>query len=155
MSAHADRSHDDDVPHIGVLIFEQRKAAGLSQEQLARRIGVSERTVRSWENQDSTPRANILGAVERALSTRLVRDADGGYRAVPGAPTIEDHEAMAVDSPAGVLVVYLDRRYLARFDEDEQQRMRMAAALAAQREGAAIEQERPRPSGEQPIPGGD
>ena len=40
---------------IGSNIQSRRKMVGLTQEQLAERLGVSRQTVTKWETGDSTP----------------------------------------------------------------------------------------------------
>ena len=48
-------------------IADLRKARGLTQEELARRVRVSTRTVAAWESGSTTPRQRSLRALARAL----------------------------------------------------------------------------------------
>ena len=48
-------------------IREQRQLLGLSQEELAKILGVERSTVTKWENGDSKPRANMLVKLANVL----------------------------------------------------------------------------------------
>lgn len=52
-------------------LARRRKALGLSQEELAAKIGVSRQAVSKWETGDSTPDLNRLLALAEALDTSL------------------------------------------------------------------------------------
>ena len=52
---------------IGDRIREQRKYKGLSQEQLAKKIGISVMSVRRYESSDRTPTEKVLTAISSAL----------------------------------------------------------------------------------------
>lgn len=52
---------------IGDRIREQRKYKGLSQEQLAKNIGISVMSVRRYESSDRTPTEKVLTAISSAL----------------------------------------------------------------------------------------
>ena len=62
---------------IGSNIQSRRKMVGLTQEQLAERLGVSRQTVTKWETGDSTPDLANAGALAEALDVSL--DALVGY----------------------------------------------------------------------------
>lgn len=55
---------------LGDRIRRAREAAGLSQAELAARIGRHEKTVRNWENGHATP-ANSIGRLEAVLGVDL------------------------------------------------------------------------------------
>ena len=44
------------IPPIGKLIAEKRKKKGLSQFQLGKLIGVTDKAVSKWENNEAMPR---------------------------------------------------------------------------------------------------
>lgn len=44
------------IPPIGELITERRKKKGLSQFQLGKLIGVTDKAVSKWENNEAMPR---------------------------------------------------------------------------------------------------
>lgn len=48
-------------------IRKLRKAAGLTQAQLAEKVGVAQATVADWESDEYRPRASILPALATAL----------------------------------------------------------------------------------------
>ena len=56
---------------IGEMIREKRKAAGLTQEQVANRLGVSAPAVNKWEKGNSYPDVTLLPALARLLGTDL------------------------------------------------------------------------------------
>ena len=49
-----------DQIRIGQFIAERRKAAGLTQMQLAEKLGITDRAVSKWENGKSLPDASIM-----------------------------------------------------------------------------------------------
>ena len=71
-----------------------REAAGMSQTEFARRLGVNKSTVRDWENDLKEPRANRLqmlaGILGVSITWLLTGEGDG-----PDAPDLD--EAMTGD----------------------------------------------------------
>lgn len=70
-----------------------REAAGMTQGQLARRLGVKVTTLRKWEDDLSEPRANRLQMLSRLLdvSLRWLMTAEGeGLDGPPADPQIPD-----------------------------------------------------------------
>lgn len=63
---------DDDVATLGDRLARARDAAGMSQAQLARRLGVKLATVRNWETDRSEPRANRLQMLSGLLGVSFV-----------------------------------------------------------------------------------
>ena len=75
----------DPVATFGDRIAAARVAQGLSQEEVAARLGVRLRTLRNWEDDQSEPRANrmqmlagVLGVSLRWLMTGLGEGAPSG-----------------------------------------------------------------------------
>jgi len=56
---------------LGDRLAAAREAAGLTQPELATRIGVRARTLRDWENDQSEPRANRLQMLAALLGVSL------------------------------------------------------------------------------------
>ena len=65
---------------IGSNIMAARKAAGLTQEQLAERLEVSFQAVSAWERDEYLPEAKKLTALAKALDASLDALLDGGER---------------------------------------------------------------------------
>jgi len=57
---------------MGDRIAGAREAAGLTQEELARRLGVRHSTVRAWEDDRTEPRANRLQMLAGMLNVSLM-----------------------------------------------------------------------------------
>lgn len=56
---------------MGPRIRVARENAGLSRAEMARRLGVTEKTIRSWENDVVEPRANRLHMLAGILNVSL------------------------------------------------------------------------------------
>ena len=56
---------------VGEVIREKRKELGLTQEQVARRLGVSAPAVNKWEKSGTYPDITILPALARLLNTDI------------------------------------------------------------------------------------
>ena len=63
---------DDDVATLGDRLARAREAAGMTQSQLARRLGVKLSTLRNWEADRSEPRANRLQMLSGLLNVSFV-----------------------------------------------------------------------------------
>ncbi len=57
-----------DEKSIGQKIYELRKKAGYSQEELGERIGVSRQSVSKWELSEAIPSASNIGALSNLFS---------------------------------------------------------------------------------------
>lgn len=64
--------YDGDTATFGDRMTGAREAAGLSQTDLARRMGVKVKTVRAWENDQSEPRANKLQMLAGMLGVSIM-----------------------------------------------------------------------------------
>ncbi|MEM1273691.1 MAG: helix-turn-helix transcriptional regulator [Pseudomonadota bacterium] len=62
----------DENSTFGDRLAAARDSAGLSQSELARRAGVRVSSIRSWENDQSEPRANTLQRVSGILGVSLM-----------------------------------------------------------------------------------
>ena len=63
---------DDGVATLGDRLARARDAAGMTQSQLARRLGVKLATVRNWEDDRSEPRANRLQMLSGLLNVSFI-----------------------------------------------------------------------------------
>jgi transcriptional regulator with XRE-family HTH domain len=66
-----DNWYSDDNATFGDRLAGAREAAGLSQKELAKKLGIKVKTLASWENDISEPRANRLQMVSGLLSVSL------------------------------------------------------------------------------------
>ena len=64
--------YSDDKATFGDRLAAARDAAGLSTEDLARRLGVREKTVAAWEDDMAEPRANRLQMLAGLLNVSLM-----------------------------------------------------------------------------------
>jgi transcriptional regulator with XRE-family HTH domain len=58
-------------PKQGHRLATLRKAAGLSQTELAKALGVSQQTVAYWETAATPPRSDVLPKMAKALGIRV------------------------------------------------------------------------------------
>ena len=56
---------------IGVVIKKYRKEAGMMQEEMANRLGVTTPAVNKWENSNSKPDIELLAPIARLLDISL------------------------------------------------------------------------------------
>lgn len=61
-----------DTATFGDRVAGAREAAGMTQAQLARRLGVKKATVAAWENDLSEPRANKLSMMAGLLNVSIM-----------------------------------------------------------------------------------
>ena len=61
-----------DAATFGDRVAGAREAAGMSQAQLARRLGVKKATIAAWEQDLSEPRANRLSMVAGVLNVSIM-----------------------------------------------------------------------------------
>jgi HTH-type transcriptional regulator, cell division transcriptional repressor len=64
--------YDADTATLGDRITGAREAAGLSQTELARRLGVRLATIRAWEDDQADPRANKLQMLAGLLGVSII-----------------------------------------------------------------------------------
>ena len=57
---------------IGVVIKKYRKEAGMTQEEMANRLGVTTPAVNKWENSNSKPDIELLAPIARLLDISVV-----------------------------------------------------------------------------------
>jgi transcriptional regulator with XRE-family HTH domain len=64
--------YDAETTTFGDRMTGAREAAGLSQTDLAKRLGVKVKTIRAWENDQSEPRANKLQMLAGLLGVSIM-----------------------------------------------------------------------------------
>ena len=68
---------------IGVVIKKYRKEAGMTQEEMANRLGVTTPAVNKWENSNSKPDIELLAQIARLLDIVCAgKDVEGTYKVV-------------------------------------------------------------------------
>ena len=67
--ADAEKSKGDYFMRIGEVIRTYRKSRNLTQEEMARRLGVTAPAVNKWENNVSLPDITLLAPIARVLET--------------------------------------------------------------------------------------
>ena len=85
----------DHVATFGDRLAAGREAVGLSQADLAKRLGVKLRTLKDWEEDQADPRSNKLQMVAGVLNVSIVWLLTGEGQGLAG-PT--DEEALDQDS---------------------------------------------------------
>jgi transcriptional regulator with XRE-family HTH domain len=65
------RSPKKSRPTQGARLLALRKAAGLSQAELARLVGETQENISFWERTDKPPRSDVLPKLARVLHVRL------------------------------------------------------------------------------------
>ena len=83
-----------DAATFGDRVSAAREHAGLSQAELARRLGVRQSTLRGWEDDLSEPRANRLSMLAGLLNVSMMWLINGEGEGI-GAP--EDKQDMPED----------------------------------------------------------
>lgn len=61
----------DGAPIAGELVLAARRAAGMTQQQLAERLGTTQSVISRWERGHDEPRLSTLAAIARATGRRL------------------------------------------------------------------------------------
>jgi transcriptional regulator with XRE-family HTH domain len=82
--------YDADTSTFGDRMTGAREAAGLSQAELARRLGVKVKTIRAWENDQSEPRANKLQMLSGLLGMSIMWMLTGEGEGLDGPETPDD-----------------------------------------------------------------
>ncbi|MEM7210859.1 MAG: helix-turn-helix domain-containing protein [Pseudomonadota bacterium] len=73
----------EDVSTFGDRLARAREFSGMTQAQLARRLGVKATTIRNWEDDRSEPRANRLQMLSGLLNVSIVWLMSGEGEGVP------------------------------------------------------------------------
>jgi transcriptional regulator with XRE-family HTH domain len=84
-----------DAATFGDRVAAARDAAGMSQQVLARRLGIRLATLRAWENDTSEPRANRLSILAGLLNVSMMWLINGEGEGLDGA---EDAGVLPADA---------------------------------------------------------
>lgn len=63
--------YSDEAATFGDRVAAAREVTGLSQNELAARLGVKDKTIRAWENDTAEPRANKLQMLAGVLNVSM------------------------------------------------------------------------------------
>lgn len=121
-----------DTATFGDRVAGAREAAGMTQAQLARRMGIKKATLSGWEQDMSEPRANKLSMMAGLLNVSIIWLLTGEGEGMP-APTDD-----AVISPdfSGVLAELREIRAAMRVNAERAGRLEKKLRMLLQ-EGAA------------------
>ena len=110
---------------LGEKIRTLRKNAGLSQEALAEKLGVSRQAVSKWENDNGMPETEKLIVMAKLFDTSL-DDLIGEEKSAPTSPTAENSTQTLIDPAAVTLDV---ARSFLDYQSHRLQRVALAALL--------------------------
>ena len=110
---------------LGETIRTLRKNAGLSQEALAEKLGVSRQAVSKWENDNGMPETEKLIVMAKLFDTSL-DDLIGEEKSAPTSPTAENSTQTHIDPAAVTLDV---ARSFLDYQSHRLQRVALAALL--------------------------
>ena len=85
-----------DKATFGDRLVAAREKADLSQQDLAKRLGVKNSTIKSWENDNSEPRANRLSMLAGLLNVSItwLISAEGSGVEAPGKSDEMSHDLL-------------------------------------------------------------
>ncbi|MFD1344334.1 helix-turn-helix domain-containing protein [Litorisediminicola beolgyonensis] len=100
-----------DAATFGDRVVAAREAAGMSQETLAKRLGVRVKTLQGWEDDASEPRANRLQMMAGLLNVSMVwlLTGEGEGLSAPVDMVIEGQDAASLLADLRALQVDLHR----------------------------------------------
>ncbi len=133
--------YSDDAATFGDRMAAAREVTGLSQRDLAARLGVKDKTIKAWENDTSEPRANKLQLLAGVLnvSMRWMLTGEGEGVSAP-----EDEVELSSDVSA-LLAEMRELRGQAGTLADRIGRAGKAAAGSAEKRPSVIEASADRP----------
>jgi transcriptional regulator with XRE-family HTH domain len=85
-----DNWYSEDAATFGDRVAAAREASGMTQAQLARRMGIKLGTLQSWEQDLNEPRANKLQMMAGLLNVSLMWLLNGEGDGLDGPPEEED-----------------------------------------------------------------
>lgn len=84
---------------IGRLIYEKRKELGLTQQELADRLQITNKAVSKWENGDGMPDVNLLAPLAAELGLTVDELLNGEEKAPCTEPDTDKNETKICESP--------------------------------------------------------
>ena len=117
--------HEDwyspDAATFGDRVAAARDAAGMNQELLARRLGVRLKSLQSWENDLSEPRANRLSMLAGLLNVSMMWLINGegeGLDGIEGAGVLPADAAELLNEMRGLRVeITQSAKHVARLEK--------------------------------------
>ncbi|MGP1355048.1 helix-turn-helix domain-containing protein [Roseicyclus sp.] len=103
-----------------------REAAGLSQAELARRLGVKVNTIRAWENDRSEPRANRLQMLAGMLGVSIMWLLNGEGDGLDGPVTHQELPGDLVQILSDMRALKVEQARLAETTSRLEKRLRLA-----------------------------
>ncbi len=96
-----------DKQTMGALIAEKRKAQGMTQRDLAERLGVTDKAVSKWERDLSCPDISAISKLAQVLGITVEELLAGQGHPAKEAPNVVDTVLKAVPLAMGVAVTVL------------------------------------------------
>ncbi len=123
--------YDADTATFGDRMAGAREAIDMTQEDLAKRLGVKTKTIRAWENDQSEPRANRLQMLAGMLGVSIMwlLNGQGDGLDGPEAPTPIADDAAAI--LLEIRSIRAEQSKLAERTGRLEKRLRLALAEAA------------------------
>ena len=90
-----------DTATFGDRVAASREAAGMSQAELARRLGIRVATLRAWEDDLSEPRANRLSMMAGLLNVSMMWLINGQGEGL-------DPRGIDMDAPGDMPAVFIE-----------------------------------------------
>lgn len=118
--------YDADTATFGDRMTGAREAAGLSQAELARRLGVKVNTIRAWENDRSEPRANRLQMLAGMLGVSIMWLLNGEGDGLDGPVTHQELPGDLVQILSDMRALKVEQARLAETTSRLEKRLRLA-----------------------------
>ncbi|MCU4655139.1 helix-turn-helix domain-containing protein [Roseibacterium sp. SDUM158016] len=120
--------YDADTATFGDRMTGAREASGMSQAELARRLGVKVKTIRAWENDRSEPRANRLQMLAGILGVSIMWLLNGEGDGLEGPETPAELPEDLAAILADMRTLKVDQARLAERAARLEKRLRLALA---------------------------
>jgi transcriptional regulator with XRE-family HTH domain len=120
--------YDADTTTFGDRMTGAREAAGLSQAELAKRLGVKVKTIRAWENDRSEPRANRLQMLAGILGVSIMWLLNGEGEGLEGPEMPEEMSDDMAEILKDLRNLKVDQAQLAERAARLEKRLRLAVS---------------------------
>ncbi|MEQ8365395.1 MAG: helix-turn-helix domain-containing protein [Roseicyclus sp.] len=119
---------DAETTTFGDRMTGAREASGLSQTELAKRLGVKVKTIRAWENDQSEPRANKLQMLAGMLGVSIMWILTGEGDGLDGPEMGDDLPDEMADLLSELRKMKVDQARMAERMGRLEKRLRLAVA---------------------------